>query len=144
MPSAASTEIIYSTALASPPEDVWRALTASNVPRSWMWDSSLRGTMEPGSDYALNADGNDLIVGSVEAADAPYRLVLTFDARWDDRVADEPAGELEYLITPMGEEECMFSVRLSGLTGATAGSVEQDTPELYSRFKSWLEQNNAD
>ncbi|WP_104160833.1 SRPBCC domain-containing protein [Arthrobacter sp. ZGTC212] len=143
MPSAASTETIYSTVLACPPEDVWRALTASNVPRSWMWDSSLRGTMEPGSDYALYADGNNLIVGSVVEADAPYRLVLTFDARWDDRVADEPAGELEYLITPTGERECMFSVRLSGLTGATAAAVEQDTPELYSRFKSWLEQSDA-
>ena len=143
MPNAASTETIYSTALACPAEDVWRALTASNVPRSWMWDSSLRGTLEPGSDYALHADGNDLIVGTVEESAAPYRLVMTFDARWDERVAAEPAGVLEYLITPTGEQECMFSVRLSGLTGATADSVEQDTPELYSRFKSWLEQSDA-
>lgn len=143
MPNAASTETIYSTALACPAEDVWRALTAPNVPRSWMWDSSLRGTLEPGSDYALHADGNDLIVGTVEESAAPYRLVMTFDARWDERVAAEPAGVLEYLITPTGEQECMFSVRLSGLTGATADSVEQDTPELYSRFKSWLEQSDA-
>ncbi|MET4061000.1 uncharacterized protein YndB with AHSA1/START domain [Arthrobacter sp. UYP6] len=139
MPHAASTETIYSTALTCPPEDVWRALTAPNVPRSWMWDSSLRGSMEPGSDYALYADGNNLIVGTVLEADAPYRLVLTFDARWDDRVADEPAGVLEYLVTPMGEQDCMFSVRLSELTGVTADAMEQDTPELYSRFKSWLE-----
>ena len=140
MPNAAFTEIIYSTALACPPEEVWRALTATNVPRSWMWNSVLRGPMEPGTDYSMGADGDDLIVGTVQESDAPYRLVLSFDARWDERVAGEQAGELEYLITPTGDSESVFSIRLSGLTGVTADSAEQDTPGIYSRMKAWLEQ----
>jgi uncharacterized protein YndB with AHSA1/START domain len=143
MPNAASTEIIFSTALACPPEEVWRALTATNVTRSWMWNSILRGPMEPGTDYSMGADGEDLIVGTVLETDAPYRLVMTFDARWDERVAGEPAGELEYLITPTGDSESVFSVRLSGLTGVSADAAEQDTPAIYSRFKAWLEQTDV-
>lgn len=144
MPHAASTEVIFSTALACPPEEVWRALTAANVPRSWMWNSVLQGRMEPGTDYALSVDGEDLITGTVLDADAPYRLVLTFDARWDERAAGEPAGELEYLITPTGEQESVFSVRLSGLTGVTADSAEADTPGIYARLKAWLEQDGGE
>lgn len=144
MPQAASAEIIYSTVPACPAEEAWRALTATNVPRSWMWDSRLRGTMEPGNEYAVYDDGNNLIVGTVEQAEAPYRLVLTFDARWDKSVADEPAGVVEYLITPIGDEECVFSVRFTGLTGATADAVARDTPEIYDGFKSWLEEVAGD
>ncbi|MBP3044358.1 SRPBCC domain-containing protein [Arthrobacter jiangjiafuii] len=144
MPNAASIETIYSTTLACPAEDVWRALTSSNVQRSWMWDSRLRGSMEPGSDYALYDDGgNNLIVGTVQEAEAPYRLVLTFDARWDERVAEEPAGTLEYLITPTGDRDCVFSVRLYGLSGATADAVERDTVEIYDGLKAWLEENDG-
>ncbi|WP_341392689.1 SRPBCC domain-containing protein [Arthrobacter sp. G119Y2] len=143
MPNAASTEIIYSTALTCPPEAVWRALSATNVPRSWMWNSVLRGPMEPGTDYSMGGDGEDLIVGTVLDADAPYRLVMTFDARWDERVAGEPAGEMEYLITPTGDHESVFSVRLSGLAGVTADAAEQDTPEIYARLKTWLEDNDC-
>lgn len=143
MPHTASAEIIYSAALACPAEEVWRALTATNVPRRWMWDSRLRGTMEPGNEYAVYDDGNNLIVGTVEQAEAPYRLVLTYDARWDERVADEPAGVVEYLITPTGTDESVFSVRFMGLTGATADAVDRDTPGIYAGFKSWLEQNDG-
>lgn len=140
MLNAASTDIIYSAALACPPEEVWRALTSTNLPRSWMWNSTLRGRIEPDHDYALYADGENLIVGTVQDAVAPYRLVMSFDARWDQRVADEPAGVLEYLITPTSEHESQFSVRLSGLTGSTADAAERDTPQIYSRFKAWLEE----
>lgn len=143
MPQTASAEIIYSTALACPAEEAWRALTATNVARHWMWDSRLRGTMEPGHEYAAYDDGNNLIVGTVEQAEAPYRLVLTFDARWDERVAKEPAGIVEYLITPIGDGECVFSVRFTGLTGATADAVHRDTPEIYAGFKSWLEEDDG-
>ncbi|WAP50841.1 SRPBCC domain-containing protein [Arthrobacter sp. ATA002] len=142
MPHAASTEIIYSTALSCPPEAVWRAITATNVPRSWMWNSVLRGPMEPDTDYSMGGD-DGLIVGTVLDADAPYRLVMTFDARWDEQVAGEPAGELEYLITPTGEHESVFSVRLSGLTGVTADAAAQDTPDIYAGMKSWLEDNDC-
>lgn len=140
MPSSASTDIIYSAALTCPPDDVWRALTATNLPRSWMWNSTLRGMIEPDGDYALSADGENVIVGTVQDAEAPYRLVMSFDARWDQRVAEEPAGELEYLITPTSESESEFSVRLSGLTGSSANAAERDIPEIYSRFKVWLEE----
>lgn len=143
MLNAAATEIIYSAALTCPPDEVWRALTATNLPRSWMWNSTLRGWMEPDGDYALSADGEELIVGTVQHAVAPYRLVMTFDARWDERVAHEPAGELEYLITPTGEHESEFSVRLSGLIGGTADAAEHDIPEIYARFKAWLEENDG-
>ena len=45
--------------------------------------------MGPGSPYRYLIDENEAIVGEVLEADPPRRLVMTFDARWDEQVAGD-------------------------------------------------------
>lgn len=139
MPDTKQIETIFASSVGCPPEAIWRALTATNVPRSWMWDSSLRGSLAEGSDYAMYDDDSNLIVGTVLASEAPYRLVLSFDPQWDATVSTEPAGILEYLITPTGAEQSQFTVRISGLSGSSAGAMERNTAGIYSQLTAWLE-----
>ncbi|MET1006965.1 MAG: SRPBCC domain-containing protein, partial [Propionibacteriaceae bacterium] len=92
-----------------------------------------------GAPYAMSSGDTDLIVGTVLTYDRPDRLVMTFDARWDELSAVEPAGQLEYLLTDSGDGVTELTVIISGLSGHSAVSVAADTPGIYSGVKSLLE-----
>jgi len=74
------------------PEQVWRAITESEFTQRYYYGSTVESVWTPGSTFRYSISGNDAIVGTVLEAEAPRRLVQTFDARWDDDVAaDEPS-----------------------------------------------------
>ncbi|MCC9174965.1 SRPBCC domain-containing protein [Arthrobacter sp. zg-Y179] len=131
-------ETIYRTHVAAPPGRVWAELTATDIPRAWMWDSVLIGSLAEGSSYAFHYDGEDLITGSVLVVEAPVRLSLTFNPQWDGTVAREAPGVLEYTLQQAGDG-CDLTVRITGLHGASATSVEHDTPGIYAGLKTLLE-----
>ncbi|MCQ1946691.1 SRPBCC domain-containing protein [Arthrobacter sp. zg-Y1116] len=136
MDETAST--IYRTHIAATPGRVWAELTAAGTPKAWMWDSVLTGSLAEGSSYAFRYDGEDLITGTVLTVEAPVRLALTFNPEWDGTVAAEPPGVLEYTLEQAGDG-CDLTVRITGLHGASAISVDHDTPGIYAGLKTLLE-----
>ncbi|MCC3271787.1 SRPBCC domain-containing protein [Arthrobacter zhangbolii] len=131
-------ETLYRTLIACPSERVWAELTATGVPRPWMWDSTLSGPLSEGSTYTMAYDGEDLISGTVLAVEQPVRLALTFNPQWNGTVATESPGVLEYTLEHAGEG-CELTVRITGLYGASAISVDHDTPGIYAGLKAMLE-----
>jgi uncharacterized protein YndB with AHSA1/START domain len=139
MDTPAAPQTVYRTVIRRPPEEVWRALTENDTPRSWMWDTTITSTWQPGAPYAMSSPENDLIVGEVIEADAPRLLVATFDARWSEEASAEPAGQLSYLLDDAGNGATELTVTISGLSGSTARDVVDDTPGIYTDLKDELE-----
>ena len=98
-----------------------------------------------GTAYEQSSDGLILIAGEVLEFDPPAHLRLTFDPRWDDEVAGEPPGVLDYVLEEVPGEEptTRLTVTLSGLSGESARSAATDTPGIYSSLKSLLETGRA-
>ncbi|MDK1327484.1 SRPBCC domain-containing protein [Arthrobacter sp. zg-Y1143] len=129
---------MYRTRIACSPARLWDELTTTGVPRRWMYGSVLTGSLTEGSHYAISHDGEDLISGTVLAAEPPVRLALTFNPQWNGTVAAEAPGVLEYTVEQTAEG-CELSVRITGLYGASAVSVDHDTPGIYAGLKAMLE-----
>ncbi len=129
---------IYRTRIACFPGRLWEELTTTGVPRRWMYGSVLTGELTEGSHYAMSHEGEDLITGTVLAVEAPVRLALTFNPQWNGTVAAEAPGVLEYTVEQTAEG-CELSVRITGLYGASAVSVDHDTPGIYAGLKAMLE-----
>lgn len=129
---------LYRTRIACSPGRVWTELTATGVPRRWMYGSTLSGVLAEGSHYAMSHEGEDLITGTVLTAEPPVRLALTFNPQWNERVAAEAPGVLEYTLERTGDG-CELTVRITGLYGASAVSVDHDTPGIYAGLKAMLE-----
>lgn len=132
---------VFAIYIRATPEEVWAALTETSKPRPWLYGTLTRSTWETGTAYEQTTDGFTLIAGEILVAEPPHRLTLTFDAQWDETVAGEPAGILDYRLEPIGEAGAVTKliVTLADLTGETAATAERDTPEIYSSFKSYLE-----
>ncbi|MCC3274444.1 MULTISPECIES: SRPBCC domain-containing protein [unclassified Arthrobacter] len=129
---------IYRTRIACSPARVWDELTATGIPRHWMRGSVLNGSLAEGSTYVMNHDGEALFSGTVLTAEPPVRLALTFNPQWNERVAAEAPGVLEYTLEQAGAG-CELTVRITGLYGASAVSVDHDTPGIYAGLKAMLE-----
>ena len=129
---------LYRTRIACSPGRLWDELTATGVPRRWMYGSTLSGPLTEGSHYTMSHEGEDLITGTVLAVEPPVRLALTFNPQWNGTVAAEAPGVLEYIVEKTAEG-CELSVRITGLYGASAVSVDHDTPGIYAGLKAMLE-----
>lgn len=145
MGNATKPDVVFVIHIRAPRERVWEALTSTDAPRPWLYGSVARSTWQVGVAYEISADGFVMIAGEVLAVDRPGHLRLTFDARWDDAVAAEPAGVLDYRLdeTPGEEASTRLTVTLSGLRGESASSAAADTPHIYSSLKSLLETGRA-
>ncbi|QYH36241.1 SRPBCC domain-containing protein [Salinibacterium sp. M195] len=131
--------VVYRIDIRADLNTVWKELTDTGVPRSWMWGSMIESTWTAGEGYAMSADGFALIVGTVLEIDPPRYLRMTFDPQWDDASAGEAAGELVYALETRENRSTRLTVTISGLGPASAQSAAEDTPEIYSGLKSYLE-----
>ena len=136
-------DVVYRIAIRATPERIWQALTEIDVPRSWMWHTTIHSDWMAGSSYRMSSGDEDLIVGTVVAVDPPHHLLMTFDARWDAESQGEPAGHLEYRLQDAGDGVTELTVALRGLSGSTAAAAVRDTPEIYSALKTVLETGTA-
>ncbi|WP_010202398.1 ArsR/SmtB family transcription factor [Salinibacterium sp. PAMC 21357] len=135
--------VVYRIDIRADRQKMWDELTDTGVPRAWMWGSVIESTWTAGEGYAMSSDGFELIVGAVLEIDAPRYLRVTFDPRWDDASAAEAAGELSYALETRENGSTRLTVTISGLGPASAKSAADDTPEIYSGLKSYLETGEA-
>jgi uncharacterized protein YndB with AHSA1/START domain len=136
-------ETVYRVRIRCTPEELWRALTDTEVPRPWMDNGTIHSSWAPEAAYTMRAGGADVAAGHLIAIDAPRRLKATFDPQWDPAVAKEGPGTLEYLIAETEDGACELTVRIAELRGSSAAAVERDTPRTYSRLKEWIEAGSA-
>jgi uncharacterized protein YndB with AHSA1/START domain len=98
----------YQVDIEAPPETVWDALTSSEWTQRYGYGGRVDYELRPGGAYRAYASEDMLargapeviIEGEVVEADAPRRLVQTWDALFDPRIAAEAATQLTFEIEP--------------------------------------------
>ncbi|WP_088320657.1 SRPBCC domain-containing protein [Kineosporia sp. R_H_3] len=138
-PVVTTPKTVFTIYIRASRQQVWDALTETGTPRGWLYGTVTRSDWRAGGRYSQDADGFVMIDGDVLTSEEPSRLVLGFDAHWDEAVDAEPAGVLDYRIEEAGEGVTRLTVTLSEVTGETAAAAERDTPSIYSSLKSLLE-----
>jgi uncharacterized protein YndB with AHSA1/START domain len=90
------------------PEEIWRALTDPESLRRYGYGGHVEFDLRPGGAYRVKATEEMLAFGAPEVmlegvvreVDGPHRLVHTWHALWDDRIASEPATTVTYELEP--------------------------------------------
>jgi uncharacterized protein YndB with AHSA1/START domain len=123
------------------PAKVWRAITESEFTVRYYYGSTVESDWTVGSPYRYAIAGNDAIVGTVLEAEPPRRLVLSFDARWDDEVAADAPTRLTWEIeesAPGVSKVTTIHDQFPSKT-ATLEQVAGGMPFILSALKTLLE-----
>jgi uncharacterized protein YndB with AHSA1/START domain/DNA-binding transcriptional ArsR family regulator len=132
---------VHQVVIAASADLVWQALTDQQESARWYFGTGVSSTWQPGARYEYrHADGRIAIEGTVERAEPPHLLVMTFAARWNEAVAADPPSRVRYEITPDGERSVVTVVHEDLMPGcATAEQVADGWPYLMSNLKTYLE-----
>ena len=94
----------YRIYVKAPTERVWQGITDPDFTRRYFHGTAFQSSLEPGAParYVM-ADGSDAVEGTIEVAEPPHRLVMTWRFLYDATMAEEPPGRVEWLLTPAGD-----------------------------------------
>jgi DNA-binding transcriptional ArsR family regulator/uncharacterized protein YndB with AHSA1/START domain len=132
---------VYVVFIRASAERIWEALTESEFTLQYYFASTVESGWNAGDEYAYEINGQTAIVGTVIAADPHTRLEMSFDARWDDQVADDPPSRLTWEIEPAGEGISRVTVVHDGFESETStyAQVAGGMPLILSGLKTLLE-----
>jgi uncharacterized protein YndB with AHSA1/START domain/DNA-binding transcriptional ArsR family regulator len=135
---------VFEIYIRSTPEQIWEALTDPAFTSQYYFGTAVSSTWEAGAPHAYTyPDGTVAAQGEVLEADAPRRLVMTFDATWDDEVRPDRPHRMTWEIQPMGDV-CRLAVTHDEFDGDTATyrSVAGGMNLILSGLKTLLETGN--
>jgi uncharacterized protein YndB with AHSA1/START domain len=122
---------VFETYIKAEPERIWQALTDPAFTTRYLFGVGLHGAFETDTPYSgTDGDGHVTIDGVVSEA-VPYRrLVMSFRLLFTPELAAEPASQVTWEITPVGDAcrlTCihgdLFKAPLTWQTTATGWSV---------------------
>jgi uncharacterized protein YndB with AHSA1/START domain/DNA-binding transcriptional ArsR family regulator len=132
---------VFTVFVKATPEQVWRAITDSDFTRKYYYASAVESDWAPGSPYRYLIDGNEAIVGEILDSEPPRRLVMSFDACWDEQVAGDPPSTITWEVADSGPGVVQLTVVHDGLLPGSA-TLEQalgGMPFILSGLKTLLE-----
>ena len=141
-----SPELSYDIYIAASPKDVWRGLVDGEMTSKYVYGTRLESSLKAGARFAYVGDGAfEPVSGEVIAAEPERRLVLRWQARWDEKVAKDRPSRVTYEIDPAGPEMTRLRLRHDDFEQETAtylGSADA-WPWMMSLLKSLLETGKA-
>lgn len=140
-PMAAKPKHVFTTIIQTTPEALWDALTNPSKTQLYFPRVSVRSSVQPGTPFdRVAADGSVTIKGEVIEANPFNRLVITFDAQWDDEVRKNAPSRVTYEIEQRGEC-CKLNVVHDDFDGETATykQVGGGWPATLAGLKTLLE-----
>lgn len=141
----AATAHLYEIFIRAPRERVWQALTDPDDTVQYFHGTRFESTFEPGTEFRnVIVDGERLAVdGTVETFEAPHRLVITWHVNYDEEMAAEPPGRVEWTLTPANEDGSVTRVTLRhgdlALSPKTWAHVRLGWVAIIDSLKSLLE-----
>jgi len=94
----------YRIYIKATPEQVWQGITDPAFTSRYFHNTAFTSTLAAGAPVRyLLPDGSAAIEGLLEVAEPPLRLVMTWRFMFDAAMAEEPAGRVEWLLTPAGD-----------------------------------------
>jgi uncharacterized protein YndB with AHSA1/START domain len=141
-----SPELSYDIYIAASPKAVWRGLVDGDMTSKYVYGTRLESSLKAGARFAYVGDGAfEAVSGEVIAAEPERRLVLRWQAHWDEKVAKDRPSRVTYEIDPAGPEMTRLRLRHDEFEQETAtyqGSADA-WPWMMSSLKSLLETGKA-
>lgn len=141
----ATTVHLYEIYIRAPRERVWQALVDPDDTMRYFHGTRFESSFEPGAPFQnVIVEGERLAVdGVIETFDPPNRLVLTWHVSYDQTMAAEPPGRVEWTLTPADDDGTVTRVTLRhgdlALSPVTWEHVRLGWVEILDSLKSLLE-----
>jgi uncharacterized protein YndB with AHSA1/START domain len=134
--------LVYTIYIASTAEEVWRALTTTQLSRKYFFGNAVEVDLRTGGAYIVRTpDGAPHILGEVVECDPPKSLTVTFNVNWPGLIEKLGPTLVTYEIEPAGEAVRLTLIEPHDreiaediLSGGRAG-----WPAILSSLKSLLE-----
>ena len=132
---------VYVTYIATTPEKLWAALTASEFTRQYFFNRTVESDWNKGSPWILRMpDGRVDVKGEVRESDPPRKLVVTWNVDW---IAEKlPEAIVSYEIEPVGGGVVRLTMTEAHPTSIPAHLLEggrKGWPMILCGIKSLLE-----
>lgn len=133
---------VYVTYIASTPEKVWAALTASEFTMQYFFGRSVESDWKVGSLWILRKpNGAADVTGVVRESDPPRKLVVTWKVE-SEEYRHLPECIVSYEIEPIGEKTVRLTMTEAHPTPIPAYLLEggrRGWPKILSSLKSLIE-----
>lgn len=140
-----ATAHLYEIFIRAPRERVWQALIDPDDTVQYFHGTRFDSTFAPGEPFRnVIVEGERLAVdGVVETFAPPHRLVITWHVNYDSEMAAEPAGRVEWTLTPANADGSVTRVTLRhgdlALSPKTWAHVKLGWVVIIDSLKSLLE-----
>jgi len=137
----AALQHVYEVLVRTSPAKLWEAITSPEFTPGYFFGTRVSSEWRPGArlTYAY-PDGRLAAEGTVLEVNPPLRLVHTFSALWDERVAADREHRVTWKLEPMGPV-CRVVMENTGFEGDTATfrSLSGGTSVILNGLKTLLE-----
>ncbi|MGJ3238735.1 MAG: ArsR/SmtB family transcription factor [Anaerolineae bacterium] len=118
------------------PEDLWRALTNSDLTKLYYFGSEVEADWQTGGTYRYPIpEGGTYVEGEVIEIDPPHKLVTTFRPVWQYPDESPPVSRVTWIIDPIGTT-CKLTLVHENLD--MTSEKGQEIIEGWSRITSGL------
>lgn len=133
----------YEIYIGAPVGRVWQALTDGDLTKQYVYGTRFEGKLRKGALYAYLGDGGVKVVdGEILDVEPEKRLVMSWQAHWDESTKGDRASRVSYELAATGPKTT--KLRLvhddfdSAETATYKGSIE-GWPLMLSSLKTLLE-----
>ncbi len=132
----------YSIYIGAPFAKVWKGIVDGGMMKHYVYGSRLESKLKKGTPYAYVGDGGFKVVdGEILNIETEKRLVISWNAHWDESVAKDRPSRVTFELCAAGPSTTKLHVvhdDFDGQTSTYSGSVE-GWPLTVSSLKSLLE-----
>ncbi len=131
-------EKVYEIYIKATPEQLWHAITDTQMRRKWNFGAVVTSTWKKGA--AIKGKGGESLIfeGEVLEVDPPRRLVHTLVALWGEDVKAEGASRVTWEITQV-RDSCRLLVTHDQLREGANGQLYGGWPMVLSGIKTLVE-----
>jgi uncharacterized protein YndB with AHSA1/START domain len=133
-------EKVFEIYIKTTPEQLWRAITDSEMRKLYTFGVGIESDWSPGSRYeAAHPNGpTPISEGENLEVDPPRKLVQSFTALWSDDVKAAGTSRVTWDIEPIGDS-CRLTVTHDQLPEGVNDQIYGGWPQILSGLKTLLE-----
>ena len=133
-------EKVFEIYIKTTPEQLWEAITDSEMRAKYNFGVGVKSDWTPGSRYEAVHSGAGIPISEGEnlEVDPPRRLVQSFTALWSDDVKGEGTSRVTWEIEPVGDS-CRLTVTHDELREGANDELYGGWPMILSGLKTLLE-----
>ena len=140
---------VYEIYIHAPRQRVWDALLSEDDTVAYFHGTRFESSFEAGESFINRIISSDEAAadGVIETIDPPRRLAYTWRFLYDDDLAAEPPGRVEWTLSPANDDDTVTRVTLRhgdlALSPITWEHVRLGWVEIIDGLKTWLETGTA-